>query len=241
MQIARILGVIMMSIVLVVIVILGFAKVVSGLADLFARDTPDVEFYKSDFVPEEERAALDQDSKRPPEPGEEDLDEFFAALMKHYGSAVSSYAAENENVDSSRMKENFERLSRAHFAYSGDFSLSSDEEATERREAFLEGYLGYLEEAKENGIPLFTQKNWEGKRVPVGAIGQAQSYKVFSAEFKRQMRQIEKREDGDDLSSMLGSALYYMAIFGGVVTFLMIALMFSILRIENHLKKRSGG
>ena len=47
------------------------------------------------------------------------------------------------------------------------------------------------------------------------------------------------KEGADDLSGMLNSALYYMAIFGGVVTFLMIALMFSILRIENHLKRRN--
>ncbi|MCB1139029.1 MAG: hypothetical protein KDK23_09750 [Leptospiraceae bacterium] len=239
MQIARVIGVVMMSIVLVVIVIMGVAKFFSAIGDLFARDTPDVEFYKSDFVPAQEVGSLDETQTRPPEPGQKDLDAFFETLLEEYGKVVGKYAMDNEGGDVDRMVGNFEQLSRNHFAYSGDFSLSSDDEASEKRQAFLEGYLEYLEEAKESGIPILTQKNWEGKNVPVASLPQSQSYKVYSSEFRRQMKEIKGKEGADDLSGMLNSALYYMAIFGGVVTFLMIALMFSILRIENHLKRRN--
>ncbi|MCB1167467.1 MAG: hypothetical protein KDK33_15005, partial [Leptospiraceae bacterium] len=111
---------------------------------------------------------------------------------------------------------------------------------SEQRAAFLEGLEDYLNEADENSILVYTQKNWEGKDIPIGSINQSKAFQVYRQEFLAQMKEIKQRKDEEGLTGLLKNVAFYMALFAGIFTYLMIALLFSILRIEKHMAARSS-
>lgn len=240
MKISRLFGVIVLTFTLLVLTVLTLSIVVDSISKAMEKTVPDVKFYMSDFVADKDEE-LPSNQIRP-----ESLDSVFAknaveSMKPSYTKALNSYLSENEerlfrNEETrEEQKANFIETHLARFTTNSERSISYilrqfyDEEVYSY---YVQGLINYLETAENADLNVYSAANG----YPYNNITNSKVFSKYNDEFASQMRTIKSKQDKGGWESMLSSFSIYAAIFFLINIFILVSVMFAIVRIEKKMK-----
>ncbi|HOT43840.1 MAG TPA: hypothetical protein PLM53_05255 [Spirochaetota bacterium] len=236
-KISKIFGLALLSCTLLLIVTLIIVQIVMSGAKLLEKKTPKVTFQKYDFV-EASRQTVDE--ARPERKTAIMVKDAVAEMKPLYEKKVDAYLQEKseelfKNANTREEKKASYRNDKvASFETGSQNSLNNVIQDLEEkfRKPYVAGLVKYVKEADNEGIEAFTQN-----KVPVASIAYSKVFYKYNQEFSRQMREIKAREQSDSgIQGLLEKSAVYIMLFFLISIFLMVSVMFAIIRIEDKIK-----
>ncbi len=240
-KISRFFGLILMSLVLLLITILFIVVIVNKGSMLFEKSTPDVRFYKSDFIESGKEKDLSRNQIRP--------ESEVRIIARSGAERLKPKFEEKLNAYIEKEKENLFRNSETQEKEISDFRENRIKGFVDNTEsyivnvllynykedlhkAYVYGLVDYINEADEQGVEVFTQNG-----TPVSTIAYSRVVNKYNQEFNSQKNEINQRsEESTGVANMIGNAALYGSILFFITIFLFISIMIAILRIENKMK-----
>ncbi|MBP7583673.1 MAG: hypothetical protein KBA61_06545 [Spirochaetes bacterium] len=237
MKISKVFGLVLMSVTLALICVFLLILLVGFGAKFFARSTPSVSFDRSHFVESPREQAVSDVNRMSGNERMNFLAESGAKrLAPMYEARVDDYMErEKENLfkdaetradDMAKYKktktDNFvDNTRRVFYGFIGELPRKYEE-------PYIDDVVDYIKDAEKAGIETLTEQ-----KTPVASLYNSKVLKKFNEEFRLQMREIDGRSSGGFfLMSMAG----YGTVMGLIFTFLMLSVMFAIIRIEKKMK-----
>ncbi len=236
MKISKVFGLILMSFTLLLIAVSLVVFLLGVGGKFFERTVPSVSFDKADFSESPKVIAAGIEGMT----GHERM-KFFAErgarnLAPMYESRLDAYMErEKENLfkneetraeDMTKYKKTrtdafVENTWRLFYGYISNLSRKYEE-------PYVEGAVSYIKAAENSGFEALTNN-----KVPVNSLYNSRVLKKYNEIFAQQMREIEGRSSG---GSFFMSMAGYGTAMGLIFTFLMLSVMFAIIRIEKKMK-----
>jgi hypothetical protein len=236
-KISKIFGLVLLSFTLLLIGTLIIVQIIMSGAKLFEKKTPKVTFKKYDFV---EASRQPGDEARPESKTAFMAKDAVAELKPLYEKKVDAYLQEkseelfkNANTREEK-KANYRNDRLSSFETGSQNSLNNVIQDLEEKfqKPYVNGLVKYMKEADNEGIEAFTQN-----KVPIASIGYSKVFYKYNQEFSRQMREIKARDHSDSgVQGLLEKSAVYIVLFFLISIFLMVSVMFAIIRIEDKIK-----
>lgn len=236
-KISRIFGVFVLGITFLIILFLTVVLISDSLGKLTAQKYPEVKFYQSDFV--EEKTKLPDNHVRPDKPEVKYAKLIVKNITGPYKAKLNSYIAKNEENlfpyeatrDEQKKKYEDNRIDvfTAKSQKSIEYILGSRIPEKFYSE-YYDSLFKYFKEAEDASIEIYTSNG-----IPVSNIYSSPVFSKFNQEFINQVSKLEKGSKSGGLTDILENAAVYAALFFLITIFLMVSVMFAIIRIEKKM------
>lgn len=172
---------------------------------------------------------------RPPSPQEKLARQFVeGALAKRYEKVLSAYIARERAADDTTKKAEYHASAKKSFEEASTRAMVRTLEGTaeDQRKAYVRGLEDYLDSAEKAGLETVSYN-----QTPMGDFASSPLWSVYHREFDRELTRIKsKAKDGSDMMGLAAKAGIYAALFMLIFCFLLLGVLFSIMRIEKKMQ-----
>ncbi len=237
MKLSRLFGTLLMGLTLLLISIFLLVLVSRTVGSCFQKKHPDVTFYLSDFKSAAEMPRGVEPVKKPLS-REAKLAERFVEkeLLPGYRKAVDAYLAKEKAAEDPAKVAEARKLAVEAFTAGSRASMERTLQGIDEKQqdAYVDGLADYIESAGKAGLEVLTVRG-----IPLSSFAQSGLWTKFHRDFNEQLAEIKKKQgDSDSMTALAGSAAIYAALFMLVLCFLLLGVLFSIMRIEQKMGGR---